>query len=81
MWDPQHLTILYDYTACYGDSFTILYIDDIRASQATQVWVSTACYGNRFTFLRYAHLAHANVTSRLDTPIYIYIYVCVCLTK
>jgi hypothetical protein len=25
MWDPQHLTTLYTFTACYGDSFTLLY--------------------------------------------------------
>jgi hypothetical protein len=22
IWDPQHLSILYAFTACYGDSFT-----------------------------------------------------------
>jgi hypothetical protein len=25
MWDPQHLTALWAFTACYGDSFTFIY--------------------------------------------------------
>jgi hypothetical protein len=36
--------------ASYGDSFTLLYIDDVRTSQETHLWVSTACYGFSFTF-------------------------------
>jgi hypothetical protein len=37
-------------TACYADSFTFLYVDDVRTSQETCLWASTACYGDRFTF-------------------------------
>jgi hypothetical protein len=35
----------------YGDSFTLLYVDDIRPSQGTHLWVSMAFYGDCFTFL------------------------------
>jgi hypothetical protein len=28
--DPQHLISLWATTACYGDSFTLLYVDDVR---------------------------------------------------
>jgi hypothetical protein len=37
--------------ACYGDSFTFLYVDYVRTSRETHPWSSTACYGNNFTFL------------------------------
>jgi hypothetical protein len=43
--DPEHLTTLEAYTACYGDSFTFLYVDDVHASQETNLRVSTASYG------------------------------------
>jgi hypothetical protein len=51
MWDPQHLTTLWTSTACYGDSLTLLYVDDVRASQETQVRPSTACYWDSCTLL------------------------------
>jgi hypothetical protein len=35
--------------ACYGDGFTLLYVDYIRTSQETRA--STACYWDSFTFL------------------------------
>jgi hypothetical protein len=35
MLDPQHRTTLYASMACYGDSFTFLYADDVRTSQET----------------------------------------------
>jgi hypothetical protein len=37
--------------ACYRDSFTFLYVDDVRTSQETHLQVSTACYRASFTFL------------------------------
>jgi hypothetical protein len=37
--------------ACYGDSFTILHVDNVRTSQETHLWASMACYGNSFTTL------------------------------
>jgi hypothetical protein len=43
-------THLSTYTACYGDSFTSLYVDDVRTSQETHVLVSTVCYRDSFTF-------------------------------
>jgi hypothetical protein len=30
-------------TSCYGDSFTIVFVDDVRTSQ------ETSCYGDSFT--------------------------------
>jgi hypothetical protein len=36
--------------ACYGNSFTFLYVDDVRTSQETPMDLH-ACYGNSFTFL------------------------------
>jgi hypothetical protein len=49
MWDSQHLTTLWASTACYGDSFTFLYVDDVRTSQEARA--STVSYGDSFTFL------------------------------
>jgi hypothetical protein len=37
MWDIQYLTTLQTYTACYKDSFTFLYVDDIRTPQETHL--------------------------------------------
>jgi hypothetical protein len=34
-WDPQHPTNPQDSTACYGDRFTFLYVDDVRTSHET----------------------------------------------
>jgi hypothetical protein len=39
----------YASTACYGDSFTFLYVDDVRTSQETQAFI--AYFGDSFTFL------------------------------
>jgi hypothetical protein len=36
-------------TVCYGDKFTLAYVDDIRVSQETYLWASTACYWDSFT--------------------------------
>jgi hypothetical protein len=36
--------------ACYEDSFTFIYVDDVRTSQETHLWAFTACYGDSFTF-------------------------------
>jgi hypothetical protein len=32
VWDPQYFTNLLVSTACYGDGFTPLYVDDVRTS-------------------------------------------------
>jgi hypothetical protein len=34
-----------------GDSFTLLYVDDVRTSQEAHLWASTASYGDSFTLL------------------------------
>jgi hypothetical protein len=47
----KHLTSLQACTACYSDSFTFLYADDVRTSLKTHLWAPTACYGDSFTFL------------------------------
>jgi hypothetical protein len=49
MCEPKCITILWASTACYGDSFTILYVVDVRTSQQTHA--STVSYGDNFTFL------------------------------
>jgi hypothetical protein len=46
-----HRRHLYASTACYGDSFTCLHVDDVRTSQKTHLYASTACYGDSFTCL------------------------------
>jgi hypothetical protein len=38
-------------TACYEDSFTILYVDYVRTSKETCVHASTAGYKDSFTLL------------------------------
>jgi hypothetical protein len=37
--------------SCYGDSFTLLYVEDVRTSEKTWLHASTACYVDSFTFL------------------------------
>jgi hypothetical protein len=37
--------------ACYMDSFTFLYVDDVRNSQEAHVWACITCYGDIFTLL------------------------------
>jgi hypothetical protein len=39
-------THLWASTACYRDSFTVLYVDDVRTSQETHLWAYMACYGD-----------------------------------
>jgi hypothetical protein len=41
--------------ACYGDSFTFVYIDYFRSSQETHLWVCSACYVDSFTFVYVDH--------------------------
>jgi hypothetical protein len=38
-------------TACYGNIFIFLYVDDVRTSHKTHICVSTACYKDRVTLL------------------------------
>jgi hypothetical protein len=64
MWDPQHVTTLPVPTACYGDSFTLIYVGDIRTSQETHLWVRTACYGDSFTLI-YVGNIHASQETHL----------------
>jgi hypothetical protein len=33
------------------DSFTFLYVDNVRTSQEAHLWAFTACYRDSFTFL------------------------------
>jgi hypothetical protein len=46
-----HSKHLWASTPCYGDSFTLLYVDDVRTSQETRIWASTPYYGDSFTLL------------------------------
>jgi hypothetical protein len=38
-------------TVGYGDSFTFLYVYDVRTSREIQLWASAARYGDRFNLL------------------------------
>jgi hypothetical protein len=38
---PQRLVTLQACTVCYEDSFTFLYVVDVRTSQVTYIWAST----------------------------------------
>jgi hypothetical protein len=64
MWDPQHLTTLLACTACYGDSFTFSYVDDVRTSQETQT--STTCYVDSFAYL-YVNDVRTSQETRVST--------------
>jgi hypothetical protein len=44
-------TQLWAPAACYGDSFTFLYVD-VRTSQETHQWASSVCYGDSFIFYK-----------------------------
>jgi hypothetical protein len=46
-----HMKHLRASAACYGDSFTFLHVDYVRASQQIRLWASTACYAGGFTFV------------------------------
>jgi hypothetical protein len=37
-------------TACYGDSFTFLYVDDVRTSQETHYWPPRLVMGILYYF-------------------------------
>jgi hypothetical protein len=49
-------------TASYGDSFTFLYLDDVRTSQETHIWTPTACYVDRFIFYIYIYVRTSQET-------------------
>jgi hypothetical protein len=40
-------------TACYRDSFTFLYVDDVRTSQETHLWASRPDTGVALSFYMY----------------------------
>jgi hypothetical protein len=54
--------IIWAFTACYGDSFTFLYLD-VRTSQEAQA--STVCYGESFTFLYVDDVRTSQETRRI----------------
>jgi hypothetical protein len=43
----SHRKHILDTTACYGDSFTLVYVDVVRISQ--EAWTTTVRYLNSFT--------------------------------
>jgi hypothetical protein len=53
-----HRKHLWVSTECYGDSFTFLYVDDVRASQETHIWAFTACNDDRFAFF-FTFISHS----------------------
>jgi hypothetical protein len=68
-------------TACYGDSFTFLYLNDVRTSQETRPWGSTGCYRDNLTFL-YVYDIHTSQGTHLwaftacyrDSLTFLYVY-------
>jgi hypothetical protein len=60
-----HLTALYASRDSYGDSFNLLYLDDVRTSQDTQVRAYIACYGDTFTFLCVVSIQNKEKTNQL----------------
>jgi hypothetical protein len=52
-------TFLCASAACYGDSFTSLYVDNVRTSQGAHLWAFTVCCRDSFAYVY----------------IYIYIYI------
>jgi hypothetical protein len=59
-----HRKHLWTSTACYGDSFTYVYVDDVRTSQETHLCTSTACYGDSFTYV------YVNVRTSQETHLW-----------
>jgi hypothetical protein len=77
MWNCQHHTALFTSTVCYGDSFTSLYVDDVRTSQ--EAHASTVYYGDSFTCLyvhdvRTSQEAHASTVYYGDSFSSLYVY-------
>jgi hypothetical protein len=63
-----------------GDSFTLLYVDDVRTSQKTHLWAPTACYGNSFTFLyvddvRTSQETHTGLHGLLRGGLLVYLFI------
>jgi hypothetical protein len=54
-------------TGCYGDSFTFLYVDDVRISEETHLWASTACYGDNVTLLYVDYVRTSQETRLLSS--------------
>jgi hypothetical protein len=72
----SHLTGSTDLDCLLGNSFTFLYVDDVRASQEAQT--SIACYEESFTFLyvydvRTSQKAHAFTACYVDRFTFLYV--------
>jgi hypothetical protein len=52
--------------ACYRDSFTFVYVDDVRNLQETHIWASTVCYRDSFTFTNFCYTFHCEVSAQRD---------------
>jgi hypothetical protein len=52
MWDPQHLTALQASTACYGVSFTLIFMVDIRLMFSEALASSTLCFFQKMEVAR-----------------------------
>jgi hypothetical protein len=70
---------LWAYTASYEDSFTFLFIDCVRTSRETYLWISTACYAHNFIFVCMLmafvpHRTHFYGSPQLVTEIALLVY-------
>jgi hypothetical protein len=66
----------YTLSRCYGDSFTFLYVDDVRTSQEAQA--SIACNLDSLTFLyvddvRTSQEAQTSIACNLDSFTFLYV--------
>jgi hypothetical protein len=50
MSDAQHLATLWASTACYGNSFTFFYVDDVRTLQETRMGLRGLLRGQLYLF-------------------------------
>jgi hypothetical protein len=68
-----HEPYLSDFTVGNGESFTLLYVDDVRTSQETNLWTITGCYGDSFT-LTYADYVRTSQETHLSVSTVCYGY-------
>jgi hypothetical protein len=81
-----HKKHLWASTACYGDSFTFLYVDHVRTSHETHKWASTLLLYITKLYLHWtiAVVRYRHVTLTLQyicvSPIFIYLILPACLS-
>jgi hypothetical protein len=74
MSDSRHLTTLYASTAFYVDSFTFVYVNDVRSSQEPHLWTCAALflYVDDIRTSQKTHL-WASTACYVDSFIFVYV--------